>query len=152
MISPEQTCILSAYIGYGQNLTSVWQECFNLFIYKVFKELFWKHIHKNIRPPNYIVIVLLSLNVLIMSCTYTLLGILMQHKWARGDGMLLTSSFSFEDLAHEVLWLWKKMFNWSEPEKMNREDPSCSWKVVWLRIIDTNYTVSCIIAHFLKSV
>lgn len=33
----------------------------------------------------------------------TLLRILIQHKLATGNGMLLTSSFSFEDLTHETL-------------------------------------------------
>lgn len=32
-----------------------------------------------------------------------LLGILIQHKLATGNALLLTSSFSFEDVAHEML-------------------------------------------------
>lgn len=63
-----------------------------------------KNISYKIKPQNNTAIVLVSLDVLMMPYMYNmLLRILIQHKLATGNGMLLTRSSPFEDLTHETL-------------------------------------------------
>lgn len=83
------------------------RSCF--FIFR--KELFWKkknnnHPHKKQATKSYCGCSTQPECVNNVLYVYIiLLRILIQHKLAMGNGMLLTTSFSFEDLAHAMLRL-----------------------------------------------